>query len=166
MKKAVKHQNVHFIIERAAGFARIAPCDGRRDGNVAQIRTVAIRQRMRAARRFRNPSRDALFSCARFRWERQHVRGLRFAAIEAIPASDLRVGDQAYGGCAGGNMQKPGDTSEELLQRRRSNRYTSLAVDDHGSGINPLCRDGRIRATDYWPRRDCRAARRHILRRP
>lgn len=41
MEKAVKHENAHFVTERAAGLPRIVTRDGGRDGNIAQIRTMA-----------------------------------------------------------------------------------------------------------------------------
>ena len=43
MEKTVKHQNAHFVVERAAGPLRIATRYGGRDGNVTQIRTIARR---------------------------------------------------------------------------------------------------------------------------
>lgn len=165
MQKAVKHQNAHFIVERAAGLLRVATRDGGRDGDVAKIRTVARRRMPTAGRPFAT-ARCAFFCCDGFRWKREDVRGLGFAAIEAIPARYLRVRHQAYSCCSGRNAQKPGDASKELLQRGRSNGYTSLAVDYHGLGTTPRCRGGRIRGNDCWPRNDCRAARRRILRRP
>src|SRR4029077_5717554 len=38
MENSMKYKNPHFFAEGAAEAAGVAPCDGRRDGNISEIR--------------------------------------------------------------------------------------------------------------------------------
>src|SRR4029077_3621775 len=154
MENSVENENPHFFAEGAAEAAGVAPCDGRRDGNIAEIRIGSsgrnwVRQMPR-----RDARTVALHSIG---WKGQYIGGAFFATVGAIPAGHLGIVNQADDERAGGEAEAANGALEKFVEFSNRNTNATLAIEDHGDGVSrgDSCRRSCPRGSCRWAYRRC-----------
>ena len=126
VKNAMKNENFHFLRKGAVKEAGIAAGDGGSDGDVAEIgngaKHPALRFEFPWRRMVRIPFRDG---------KRKNIRGARLAAIEAVPAGDLCVGDESDGDRFGRKVETAANSGEESFEGTNGDANAALAIENH-----------------------------------
>ena len=175
VQNAVKNKNAHFQVEGVAPAESVAARHGGRDGDVSEI--VTRKSRRRSGRRKACGARTTRLTmlstgggfCLRaICWKGQYICWTIFATVGAIPASDLRVGNQSDGERARREAQALASGGEEFLQAGNGNTNATLAIEDHAREINPADSAGQNgRRAPCLTRDRCgRDERRRVRRRP
>ena len=171
----MKNKDAHFLIEGAAEAERIAASNGGRDGDVTEIVTRGRgrgcgRRKARGARttRLTMLSPGCGFCLRAICWEGQYIGRTIFATVGAVPASDLRVGNQRYGERTRREAQTFARGGEEFLEAGNGNTNATLLIEDHAREINPADSAGQNgRRVPCLTRGRCgRDAWRRVRRRP
>src|SRR5271168_1657987 len=160
MEDAVEDEDAHFVIEGAAEALGVAAGDGGGDGDVSEISGKTFRCR-RGRGPGRRETRGALAACGTLLtmlscscglclghvcWEGQYIGRAIFATVGAIPARDLRIGDESDGERAGREAQAFAGGGEKFLEAGNGNTNATLLIEDHAREINPGDSAGR----DGW----------------
>src|SRR6266852_7408938 len=133
MENSVEDKDLHFLIEGAAEAASIAPGDGWRDGDIAEIRFGSRGSKCFRPIRFCEGRSIKLGSID---WKGQYIGGAFFATVGAIPVGHLGVVNQADDERAGRKAEAAKGALEKFVEFSNGNTNATLAIEDHGNETN------------------------------
>ena len=75
---------------------------------------------------------------AHVRWKRQYIGWAVFATVGAVPASDLRIGDETDGDGRRRKAKSAASAGEEAIEVRERNANGALLIEDHEEEVKEV----------------------------